>query len=106
MRYASFAAALTLVFVSAHASAQNATSGLSVTPGMNAESSGTVTGSGGGREGAFGSPGDTRETGASRGSTDRDAKGATSGRSPAGAGRGTGTGSDKRGSASGGADPR
>ena len=99
------AAALALALASLPVFAQNATSGLSTTPGMSGESGGTVTGAGSGRDGAFGSPNDTRD-GAARGSTNRDAKGTTSDKGSAGAGRGAGTGSDKRGSGASGADPR
>ena len=72
--------------------AQNSASGLSVVPGMSGESSGTVTGTGPGRTGAFGSPPDTPDVGAARGST----QGRASAESAAGAGRGTGTGTRKR----------
>jgi hypothetical protein len=97
------AAVLALAFSLAHA--QNTTSGLNTVPGMSGESSGTVTGSGSGREGAFGTPADAPNVGA-RGATDGSAKGKSSGKGSEGAGRGAGTGSDKRGSAAAGADPR
>lgn len=97
------AAALTLAVGVAHA--QNTTSGLSTVPGMSGESSGTVTGSGPGTEGAFGTPSGASNVGAA-GSADANAKGKSSGKGSEGAGRGTGSGTDKRGSAAAGADPR
>lgn len=98
--------AIALALAATTAAAQNTTSGLQVVPGMSGESSGTVTGVGPDRSGAFGSPPDTRDVGAARGSTQGGAKGAGSNSGTSGAGRGSGTGTDKRGSASGGADPR
>lgn len=106
MKSLTLAAAAVLAFVAGAALAQNTTSGLQVVPGMSGESSGTVTGAGPERAGAFGSPPDTPGVGAARGSTQGSAKADASGKGKAGAGRGTGTGTDKRGSAAGGADPR
>ena len=99
-------AALALAVTASAAIAQDTTSSLSVVPGLNGESSGTVTGAGPERAGAFGSPPDTPDVGAARGSTQENAKGAASGKGAAGAGRGTGTGTNKRGSIPAIADPR
>ncbi|HEX2829805.1 MAG TPA: hypothetical protein VHP37_25890 [Burkholderiales bacterium] len=96
MKTLTLAAALALAFVATAASAQNATGSLSVVPGMNGESSGTVTGVGPERAGAFGTPPDIPDVGAARGSTRSHAKGAGSAQGSAGAGRGTGTGTKKR----------
>ena len=104
--FACFTVAALTAFTISVAPAQNSTSGLATVPGMSGESSGTVTGSGAGREGQFGSPGDRSDVGAARGSTRGDMKGSTPrGRGKAGD-NGGGTGSDRRGSASGGSDPR
>ena len=106
MKQAIVAALLTLA-VAGVAHAQNATTGLGTMPGISGESSGTVTGSGTGRDGAFGSPtDDPREVGAARSSTAGNAKGAAPAKGGASTGRGTGTGTDKRGSAPAGTDPR
>src|SRR4051812_39449504 len=106
MRHLTSAIVLALALSPGSAAAQNSTSSLSVVPGLNGESSGTVTGAGPDRDGAFGTPTDAAEVRAARGSTQGSAKGSGSARGTSGAGRGTGTGTDKRGSAAAGADPR
>jgi hypothetical protein len=105
MRPLTVATAFVVTLIASAAAAQNSTSSLSVDPGVNGESSGTVTGAGPERAGAFGSPPDSPDVGAARGSTRSSAKGSAAGKGTSGAGRGTGTGTNRRGGTPAMADP-